>query len=150
MAPGADLVVTQTASPQPDGAIRLTVKVRNAGPSPSKLRALRELVSADGYAGITHTPNRRTTCMPLRPAPGYTMGQYCQTNSLPGRRDLDGHVQVDGTAWDAGYRRRISAERHRERSRHEQPTRPTSAPFIGPSPTWRSVWASRALSTSTA
>ena len=79
---GADLVVSQTASPQPGGALALAIVVRNAGPSNATAVAVRQLFNASGITAISHVSNRSTNCRAVKPPLGYTHARKCQIARL--------------------------------------------------------------------
>jgi uncharacterized repeat protein (TIGR01451 family) len=82
-ATSADLSVTQSAAPEPGGALTFTDTVTNHGPSRASSVVLRELVAGTGLTSVkVASSSLPTKCKAYNPPAGYQFARHCNINSL--------------------------------------------------------------------
>jgi hypothetical protein len=79
----ADLVVSQVASPRPNGVVVMAVSVTNNGPAAAGATTLTELIGGTGITATSFTSNNTgTTCTPITAPPGFNKASSCTIPQL--------------------------------------------------------------------
>lgn len=83
-AASADLVVSQTANPQPGGALDLVISVTNQGPSRAVSVVVHEVITGKSITRISHTSNVSTACRGAAVSPDVSRtARTCRIAALP-------------------------------------------------------------------